>query len=328
MKHVRYVSCAGGGTRGFMYIGMLEGLMTNMHRLGTSWSTFYKNLEGTVGTSVGCLPALAMILGLKFDVLTDILQCVIQSPQNVAPHPDIAQFVNKYGFDDGSTLRFLVKKLLFTAGLAENTTLDDIKRLLNKEFVCCTTNVSYATITYTSYKTYPDLQIAEAILMSMCVPFLFKPVSYGDDLFVDGSLCENLPRYFPEAETLFVCLSLDAPKCNITNWYQYIGAIASCGMKSQNKEQKYIETTYKNTCIVLQEPEYLRGDPVLNLRMQPVTAWQMINSGFGATLGFCYPQFTETLNATILYISRLILKHVESEALPHTTTRTAVRKFA
>ena len=46
---------------------------------------------------------------------------------------------------------------------------------------------------YFNYEKTPDVKILDALIMSICVPILFKPVTYENKLFVDGGLLSNYP---------------------------------------------------------------------------------------------------------------------------------------
>ena len=159
---------------------------------------------------------------------------MLKCPHNIAPCLDMTRFITNYGFDNGETIRNVVRKLLTIAGLSGDATLGDMNRLLQKEFVCCTTDLHTGHAIYLSHLTHKELGVAEAVFMSMCVPLLFTPVCYKDMLHVDGSLSHNIPHYFPKNDTLYFVFQNENRRVPIHTWTDYIGAIISqcmCNIK-------------------------------------------------------------------------------------------------
>jgi len=44
-----------------------------------------------------------------------------------------------------------------------------------------------------NHKTDPDLLLYKAITMSSAFPFVFKPIEYNGEYYIDGGLCNNFP---------------------------------------------------------------------------------------------------------------------------------------
>jgi predicted acylesterase/phospholipase RssA len=77
--------------------------------------------------------------------------------------------------------------------LSEKITLKDLYEYTTVNFVLKTTNISKYRIEYINHISHPDLSVIDAIKMTTCVPLLFQPIKYNDDLYVDGGLCGNYP---------------------------------------------------------------------------------------------------------------------------------------
>lgn len=286
-----YISLSGGGTRGFMYIGAFDALVQHIHCKCVSYEEFHRNLKGCAGTSIGALAALFIILGLHTDTIKPLLQPFLQSPHNVAPCLDISKFISKYGFDDGETLREIIRNILHAVGLSPNSTFADLKRLLSKEFVCCTTNIHTGRVKYMCPAMTPDMRIADAVFMSMCVPFLFTPVHYNGELYVDGSMSENLPLYFPDEQTLYVAFESNARCKDVLNWSDYVEAILSCAMSRT--------TSYRKNTVILFTPDYLNAEGACNLNMHASTSRQYISCGYASMLGYLDDRFYSTIHTLI-----------------------------
>ena len=77
-----------------------------------------------------------------------------------------------------------------------------------KRIVITGSNISLLECHYFDYKTQPNLTILEALKISSCIPFIFKPISLMNNYFVDGALYDNYPvleasKYFKPNEFLF-----------------------------------------------------------------------------------------------------------------------------
>ena len=56
---------------------------------------------------------------------------------------------------------------------------------------CC--NVIRGYNEYINYKTHPNLSVSLLLKMTTCLPFIFKPIEYNDNLYVDGGLTGGYP---------------------------------------------------------------------------------------------------------------------------------------
>lgn len=48
-------------------------------------------------------------------------------------------------------------------------------------------------LAYVGPRTFPEMEIAQAIMMSTCMPFAFKPIKYNGKLYYDGGLYRDFP---------------------------------------------------------------------------------------------------------------------------------------
>tara|TARA_B100000575_G_C22945745_1_gene547180 strand:- start:312 stop:800 length:489 start_codon:yes stop_codon:yes gene_type:complete len=56
-----------------------------------------------------------------------------------------------------------------------------------------TTNITKYRIEYINHESDPELSMIDAIRMSSSIPLIFKPITYKNQLYVDGGLCGNYP---------------------------------------------------------------------------------------------------------------------------------------
>lgn len=156
------IALGGGGAKGFAHIGVLDAL----GRAGFEFDV-------VAGTSIGALVGAVYASG------------------NI---PELERISKKYGVKD---LPFLLgptwpRKGLFSGSYIERL-LADLVRVKNieelgKPFAALAVDLNKAeVVTFTSGNLY------KAVHASMCIPGLFKPVTDGDRVLVDGGVLEPVP---------------------------------------------------------------------------------------------------------------------------------------
>ena len=82
-----------------------------------------------------------------------------------------------------------------------------------------------------SHKSYPDMVLLDAISMSCCYPFVFKPILLEDKCCIDGGLIINLP--------VNNCLELNKNKEEILV-FKYVGKASSNHITDKTSVLDYI----------------------------------------------------------------------------------------
>jgi hypothetical protein len=83
----------------------------------------------------------------------------------------------------------------------EDLTFLESYQLTNITLGISVTNLTTKQLNMITYKTDPELSIADAVVMSCSIPLLFEPYKYNNCLYVDGDMaidCKNNPRFFKE----------------------------------------------------------------------------------------------------------------------------------
>ena len=276
-----------------MYCGLWRALQEHLHLVqGTRYAEFLLGIRGFAGTSVGALAALCMLLRLSSTQVTDVFGEGMRQMRSLAPRPDISMLLERHGLDDGAALRACVVAVLEAGGLSGSATFADVRRLLQRDFVCVSTNVLTQQPTYYSPLETPDVHVADAVYASMCVPLLFVPTTHGGDLQVDGGLTHNMPRVFPPEETLhiaFVHPTCREPICNLAD---YILALSHMVGDSSLWYERH-------ECLRLTLPReaYERGG--LNLGVLPCVQEARTRCGYASGLAYLYPGLHEAIRLLI-----------------------------
>ena len=109
------------------------------------------------------------------------------------------------------------------------------------------TDITRSTSTVFSYKTTPNMEVAEAVRISMSVPLLFESIKTSCDinesdpqtLFVDGGMLYNYPitlfdEDYPLKDTIGVYFKSTPKAISINNIVDFISCSLSCSGSIQN----------------------------------------------------------------------------------------------
>ena len=199
-SQVKNLVFEGGGIRGIAYAGAIEEL-ENQNVL--------KNIERVAGTSAGALVATLLAVGYSPNEIKQII-----SETNLKKFAD-GQFIfiggsrrmiKKYGWYKGEKFRKWIGEIIESKTGKPDLTFKDLHKLkLNnkKELYITATNLSKQTKVFFSYETYPEMEIRNAVRISMSIPMYFTAVRIDKDgnitndknadVFVDGGIIANYP---------------------------------------------------------------------------------------------------------------------------------------
>lgn len=82
---------------------------------------------------------------------------------------------------------------------------------LNKNFLCCSFNLSTNQMVYFSKHTTPQENVLHAILKSCSIPFLFEKYVQDNQVFIDGGIEDNFPLL--QTQKTFECKKILGIMC-------------------------------------------------------------------------------------------------------------------
>lgn len=178
---------AGGGVKAYAAIGAIRVLEKQM------------KFDKIAGVSAGSILATLLAIG-----------CDSYSIQTLYDAMDLSKYVLKY-YSIFTYLKIIYKKgiydthefkdkiihvVLQKACNDGNITFKDIFERYGKTLVISGCSLTKRETHYYHYISNPDMKVKDAIVISCCVPFLFRPVIWKGDTLVDGGVIENYPLYF------------------------------------------------------------------------------------------------------------------------------------
>jgi NTE family protein len=226
---------SGGALKGLVYIGVMKVLEEK---------NMISCLKEFVGTSIGALFALILILGYTSKVIE---KTFINFDTSSMINYKLNNFIDKYGFDDGKLLEEFIKSFLIAKGYNPKITMKELFLKTNKKLVCTTCKVNTKQTLYIDYISQPDIPVYLAVRMSMNLPIIFAPVKYQGEYYIDGYLSCNLPvKYFNEKDAKQVIVILlknhATSYVEIDTLHKYITTLPKCCITSiEESDIKYAE---------------------------------------------------------------------------------------
>lgn len=178
---------SGGGINGIAILGGINELFKYNKK---------DNIKEILCVSVGSIIGLLIVLGYNSDELKNIF---IEIKLNDFMDYKVKRFIDNWGFDDGIMNKKLLKAMLINKKYNPNITFIDLYNKTNIELIITGTNLTKGITEYFNYKTYPHMEVIDAIRISCSYPVIYTPVKYNNCLYVDGGVLEPYPiDYFED----------------------------------------------------------------------------------------------------------------------------------
>ena len=178
---------SGGGINGIAILGGINELFKYNKK---------DNIKEILCVSVGSIIGLLIVLGYNSDELKNIFT---EIKLNDFMDYKVKRFIDNWGFDDGIMNKKLFKEILINKKYNPNITFIDLYNKTNIELIITGTNLTKGITEYFNYKTYPHMEVIDAIRISCSYPVIYTPVKYNNCLYVDGGVLEPYPiDYFED----------------------------------------------------------------------------------------------------------------------------------
>jgi predicted acylesterase/phospholipase RssA len=208
---IKNLVISGGAMRGFCFIGSIQ-YLEEKHII--------QNIQTFTGTSIGGCLALLLNLNYSSKELIDIFININLEKYRDINIENILNFFENYGIDDGNRILHIFKILLMAKlnilnkKYNESITFNQLFNLTQKKLTiigCCLNDMEAI---YYNYETYPNMKILDALRITFSIPFIFKPITIKNKIYVDGGLINNYPIELYDKKTT---LGLVSTSINIYN---------------------------------------------------------------------------------------------------------------
>ena len=179
---------SGGGPSGVAYIGIFKALIEN-----NILQSDFSGIQEIITTSVGIISSYLYMINIKQEVCQEvIMKFNILSVLNL-DDIKIDNLLVDLGLFSTDKIGKIIQSITKNCLQCEDITLQELYDRIPIKLTVKVFNVTKTQTEYISYQTNPDLSIIILAQMTTAIPFFFKPVSYNDNLYVDGGLRGNFP---------------------------------------------------------------------------------------------------------------------------------------
>ena len=292
---ITHLFFSGGGIRGLAHLGIADELQNKT-------IIDFSQISHLTGTSIGALMAILLSLYTPRELIVVFLNMSLNKIL------DLSIFnLDQWGLDSGKITRLFVQTLIFGKTKLFDPTFSELFASNGKTVQIVTTNLSKKIEVCFSHTKTPHIKVCDAVLASMSLPFLFKPVTIQGDLYTDGSVINNYPfqSRYRENAPIEKCLFMEI-KCEVENGIktidQYISQIITAGISAQIKS---------TDCFKQKITAYVPYSTV-NFHLTNDTKNKIIICGRKATLDFILKskkkKYNKACNVNMIYFIPLLKK--------------------
>ena len=174
----------GGGVKGIAYAGALQVLQT---------AGILAGVTAFAGTSAGAITAALAASGHTAEELTETMLSLDLTQFEDGGWEGPARLVERFGWYRGDSFRVWIGAQLEAKLGSATATFGDLADSRGVELFVVASDLCDQTPHVFSTVASPDMAVAEAVRMSMSIPFYFAAVSTDGSLFVDGGATWNYP---------------------------------------------------------------------------------------------------------------------------------------
>lgn len=194
-KHsYRNLTLSGGGILGIGLCSAIE----ELNNLG-----LLSCMRNFAGSSAGAIAAGALACGASAEFLATELQNVdfssfLDYGNKVKA---VYNLYNYKGFCSGDVFENWYANILKKLTGESEITLKQAHDKYGGRLVITAVSLNKRAVSYMDWRTDPNLTLRKAVRMSMSLPFIFIPVEYKGDLWVDGGVLDHYPMKAFHKET-------------------------------------------------------------------------------------------------------------------------------
>ncbi len=179
---------SGGGPSGVAYVGVFYALFEK-----NIIDKELSQIKEIITTSVGILFSVFLLLKVDLKIVYHITEnfdnSTILSNKNIS----INDFLVDFGIYSNHMIQNMIQSTFKILLQKDDLTLQELYDLTKIKLSVKVFNVTLKQIQYISYETNPDLTVSLLAMMTTAIPFLFKPVQYNNEMYVDGGLRGHFP---------------------------------------------------------------------------------------------------------------------------------------
>ena len=275
---------SGGSFKASAFIGCYKYLEEN---------NLSSTIVNVIGSSAGSIVGLFICLGYTWKEMREF--AAVEAAAFAAREVDIENLFDIFdtlGIEDGVDICKVFERAIAKKKYPANITFADFAKLTGKNLVVCGSNVTKASIEYFCVDKTPQMEVVQAIRISVALPLVVRPVFLNDMLYVDASLFNNFPiEYFHDNEKPFTdtiaLLVSSGDMANTTssdiNLLSYLSLILDSVFERLNKKEPKLvhdNTSNKVVKILLEDGKSMFDLNTFKLHMDTAILDDYIERGY------------------------------------------------
>lgn len=171
---------------------------------------YLSKINKYIGIGFGSIFAYLLAIGFNSDEIHNLIintnfdSFIINNIDDIR---DFYYLLDNYGYSDGELFYKWIESLTLKKLANSNITFIELFNILNFELELLGSNLSKMNLIKFSHKTTPNMKIKDALRISINIPFIFKPIIWENDIYVDGSLLYNNTYNIKNNEIIYIKLS-------------------------------------------------------------------------------------------------------------------------
>ena len=197
---------SGGGPSGIAYVGIFGALMKNEILIKS-------DLKEIITTSVGIIFAILYLLDYT---TSQIEKIVLETELDKLLNTDDLEIDNlllRFGLFDNKTLGNSIQSFIKHKHNKNDLTLNELYDIIPIKLNVKVYNIDLGKTEYFSYLNQPDIKLSTLSMMTTAIPYIFQPIKYNDNLYVDGGLKGHFPIEVCESDN-YLGIRIRGGTCN------------------------------------------------------------------------------------------------------------------
>lgn len=183
---------------------MLLGVVQRMQESGLLLS-----VKRFVGTSIGSVISVLLILGYDGCTVQKVLRGIPFTSFNDMDCDSLLAFFDTFGMTTAKRFLDVVRVFIRTKGMREDITFAELHVATGRELVVTGYNITKGCLSWFTHSTHPTMSVIQALEISICLPFIFRPIEYEGDLYLDGGLIDNIPFACIQSRSRSIVLKME-----------------------------------------------------------------------------------------------------------------------
>lgn len=264
----RKLILSGGGIKGIALLGSLKYLEEQK---------ILENIDTYLGTSVGAIILSLINIGYS---ISELYKFVLKFDFTQMHSFQYHKLINSLGINNHDRVDLVLNHLFSNKKIDTNITFKELYELTSKKLMLTTTCINDNKQYILSHETHPNLSVILGIKMSMSIPIMFSPISYNNNLYIDGGCANTFPinifKHNLDETIGLILFDYSDKHVDITNINKYLLELLKC---IYNSSINIIYEEYKDYSVLID----IKDVSPFDFNVSTKTKNDMFESGYEIT---------------------------------------------